>query len=173
MRTLQTTRTELTLRPLAALVILATTLAPAAFGGLNTYYEEDFTGQAGEGITQGGSSYSNPSWSVNGTNSPVAMGHAQVVGGVFEFSDVGGTGSPTATGTVIFETLAATIAVGNPSFFSHLRMTLDAVLTDPNFADGEFLKIESFINGNIVETTDLIAATAGLQVTHNLLDHIS
>jgi hypothetical protein len=166
------TRSAGPLALVAACLLIAA--SPAARAGLNTYYQEDFTGQAGEGIITN-TTYSNASWSVNGTSAPSNMGHAQVTAAPnerFEFSEVAGPGNGGASASVIFETAAVAISVSNPAYLAYLTMTLDATLAGTAVADGDGLSIQSLVNNVVVASTSLTLNTAGQQVVHDLAPYI-
>jgi hypothetical protein len=166
-------------RPLALVAVcLVITASPAAHAGLTVYYEEDFTGQQGEGITAGGAgaTYSNSSWSVDGTTAPNALGHAQVSAAPterFEFNELAGNGNNGITGSVLFETTAVAISIGNPAYLSYLTMTLDATLAGVSTIVGDGLVVQSVINNSVVATTNLTLNTAGQQVLHDLAPFIT
>jgi hypothetical protein len=154
-------------------LVLAAT--PAAHAGLTVYYQEDFTGQEGEGITTN-TTYSNSSWSVNGTTAPSNMGHALVTAAPnerFEFLELAGPGNGGSQASVLFETAAVAISVSNPSYIAYLNMTLDATLAGTAAADGDALVIQSVINGDVVATTSLDSNNAGQQVLHDLAPYIT
>lgn len=153
-------------------VLLATVTTVQA--GLNTYYQENFTGETGEGITDPGVYNANPNWSVDGSSAPASMGHAEVTGApeVFEFYDLGGTGAEAGTGSVQLLTTAVAISIGNPAYFTYLTTTLNATLDRAAFDLTERLLVESLIDGNVVDSTTLTTAGNHL-VEHDLLPHVS
>lgn len=151
-----------------------TAAATTARAGLNTYYQEDFAGQTGQGITDPGEYNANPNWSVDGTNASATMGHARVTQSPeeFEFLDLGGTPDSPAIGSAELLTTEVVMSIGNPGYFSYLTMTLDATL-NRNAADIlERLVIESLIDGMVVETTTL-TMLGDHDVVHNLLPYVS
>lgn len=169
-------RTSIALLGAAALLPCLNAVAPAA---MTTYYQEDFNDDANEGVRgpvpPNPATFNEGNWNVDATGATLRDGNdfAVVNGSSFQFRDIGGVSNGTpGTGTVVFETTAASIFVGNPANFTFLQMTLNAGLSAVS-AGFDDLVIESLIDNVVVDSTTLNSAVGNTLVTHDLSDDIT